>query len=137
MVKLLNKKKLQIETLCKDNGIELVINPHLKNGGFAHFGPIRKIEIKEIKSNVTYAYALHELGHLLGTRQSKANSELEQEAAAWKYAREHAIEWTNGMEKVLQDCLEGYLKYAKNNSSKRIAVPVSGSFYWRVRENRE
>lgn len=48
-----------------------------------------------------YAICLHELGHALG----RTSSELE----AWRWARRHALYWTDEMERAMDKGLSSYL----------------------------
>lgn len=78
----------------------------------------RRIAIRPVKSAITYSVALHEIGHILGPRQS--GTRLDKEVGAWEWARANAIEWTDAMEKTMQDSLQSYLKWAaRSRQAKR------------------
>ena len=47
---------------------------------------MRAIEIPPVKSEITYALALHEIGHILNKRQS--GTRLDKEVGAWEWAIE-------------------------------------------------
>lgn len=53
--------------------------------------------IPPIKSAVSYATALHEIGHILGRYQESSKS-LVREVWAWKWAKSNALFWTSTME---------------------------------------
>lgn len=70
----------------------------------------RKVRIAPIKTAISYAVALHEIGHVLGRNPP---ARLDKEAAAWDWARKHALTWTPVMEKKMQRCLDSYARWAK------------------------
>jgi hypothetical protein len=53
--------------------------------------------IAPIKSRVSYATALHEIGHLRGRYQGSRDS-MVRERWAWRWARANALIWTSRME---------------------------------------
>jgi antirestriction protein ArdC len=61
-------------------------------------GGFDEIQIPPIRSTISYATALHEIGHILGQHQSSRHS-LVRERWAWRWARENAIAWTPAMER--------------------------------------
>jgi antirestriction protein ArdC len=61
-------------------------------------GGVDEIQIPPIRSAISYATALHEIGHILGRHQSSRYS-LVRERWAWRWARENAIAWTPVMER--------------------------------------
>jgi len=52
-----------------------------------------QVHIPRIKSAISYAIALHEIGHILGRHQNSRISAV-RERWAWTWARQNAIEWT-------------------------------------------
>jgi hypothetical protein len=68
-----------------------------------------EIRIPPIRSTISYATAMHELGHQLGNpRHQNSSSVMARERDAWRWARSNAKIWTPAMErqavKSLQDC---------------------------------
>lgn len=92
----------------------------------------RWIEIPAVKSRVSYAIALHELGHILGPWQDR--SLIEREAGAWKWARAHALVWSKAMDVTMHKGLQSYLDVAllesRNLSKKPIKLPDSDHYFW-------
>jgi hypothetical protein len=79
-----------IQLMCAAHGIER----RLGGRGIAYRrGPAGRrqpgIRIPPIRSQITYAVALHELGHLIGPGRS--GHRLEKEAAAWRWALANSI----------------------------------------------
>jgi hypothetical protein len=65
------------------------------------------ISILPIKSEITYATALHEIGHIMsGVREDCI---LKIEAAAWMWARDNALEWTLRMKSTSLRSFDSYL----------------------------
>jgi antirestriction protein ArdC len=61
-------------------------------------GASDEVQTPPIRSAITYATALHEIGHILGRHQNSRRS-LVRERWAWQWARENAIVWTAAMER--------------------------------------
>ena len=70
----------------------------------------REICIAPIRSAISYATALHEIGHVCGQHQASPHS-LIREAAAWRWARANALTWNYGMEKLAGEAI-GFAKAA-------------------------
>ena len=70
-------------------------------------GALMEIEIPKIRSAITYATALHEIGHCLG-RYQRSKSVLVVERWAWRWARDNALIWTPGMESTMRKSLASY-----------------------------
>ena len=58
---------------------------------------VEEIQIAPIRSVISYATALHELGHILGRYQRSARL-MVRERWAWQWARQNALVWTPAME---------------------------------------
>ncbi len=71
---------------------------------------LRKIKIRPIKSAVTYAIAMHELGHVLGKQQGRR---IDKEVQAWEWAEAHALFWTKIMVENQRKCLRSYRAWAE------------------------
>ncbi len=66
-----------------------------------------EIFIPPVKSEVSYATALHEIGHLLG-RDQYDDYRMVREIEAWIWARENALVWTPRMVRNAVACLDWY-----------------------------
>jgi hypothetical protein len=69
-----------------------------------------EIVVPPIKSPLSYATALHEIGHILGRNQNSRHQKT-RERWAWQWARENALNWTPAMERYAT----GYLTNAPGN----------------------
>jgi hypothetical protein len=65
------------------------------------------IRIPQIKSAISYATALHEIGHIRGRHQD-SKSVMVRERWAWKWARANALFWTPAMEDGVRRDLKWY-----------------------------
>lgn len=113
-----------IEELCAVHQIQ--IGNHSRGG--KAFRKVRRIDIRPVKSAVTYAVALHEIGHLLGKQQSR--SCLEREVGAWQWAKEAALCWDSRMEEQMRLCLVSYYRAACRR--KRMVMPGPDHDFWRM-----
>jgi hypothetical protein len=66
-----------------------------------------EITIAPIRSTLSYATALHELGHLLGRHQDSRRV-MVRERWAWRWARQNALIWTPTIERQMRDDLAWY-----------------------------
>ena len=124
------KYKDHIETLCREQGVS---RGNHSRGGRA-WRRKRHIDIREVKSAITYAVALHELGHILGPRQSGVR--IEKELGAWEWAVDNALEWTPVMARKAVRSLESYLAWARRHKTARELEPGSAFFQF-LDEQRE
>jgi len=99
------KMRRHVEQLCRDNGITW--RPCLKRCDNAHaisliacerYDIPREIITAPIRSVISYAVALHEIGHYLGRYQRSART-ITRETWAWEWARQNALIWTLAMER--------------------------------------
>lgn len=105
-----------IRGVCKDYKIKV---QYRFNCGSAAFGGWR-IRIPPIVDDAAYAVALHELGHCFTpVREGYATYTLEHEAAAWAWAKDNALEWTETMEARMRYCLGTYVKWANGGLRSR------------------
>jgi hypothetical protein len=93
-----------ILALCKRHGIAVGYSRH---EAYATTRYRDKIVIYPIKSEVAYSIALHEIGHILGRHQTSLRV-LVKEEWAWRWARKHAIVWTQAMERDRLDSMAYY-----------------------------
>jgi hypothetical protein len=98
--------------LCQQHGI--TIESHSSGG--RSYRQSKRIMIRPVKTSITYAVAMHEIGHVLG-KQGKYR--LEKEKLAWDWAMANAKVWTDVMERKMDKCLESYYKWAARHKTMR------------------
>lgn len=113
-----------IKDLCGAHQIE--IGSHSRGG--RAFRKTRRIDIRPVKSAVTYAVALHEIGHILGKNQKRPC--LERETGAWKWAKKTSLFWDGRMEEKMRLCLASYYRAACRR--KRMVMPGPDHDYWQM-----
>jgi hypothetical protein len=62
-------------------------------------GTVLEIRLPRIRSVISYAVALHEIGHIRG-RYQRSRNVMVRERWAWQWARENAPSWSPAMERV-------------------------------------
>lgn len=70
----------------------------------------RRVRLRPIKTQTTYAVALHEIGHIVG---DQPKTKLDREAAAWEWAMQNALVWTQVTHTKMQRCLQSYMDAAQ------------------------
>jgi len=68
------------------------------------YGNVLELWLPPVRSDVSYAVALHEIGHIKG-RYQKSVDMLVREQAAWQWARDNALVWTPQMERRAAEAL--------------------------------
>ena len=68
------------------------------------YGNVLELWLPPVRSEVSYAVALHEIGHIKG-RDQKSLDVLVREQAAWQWARDIALVWTPLMERRAAEAL--------------------------------
>ena len=89
----------------------------------------RRVRLERVRGASSYAIALHEIGHVVGPQSGRR---LDKEAQAWRWAEQHAQEWTDGMARLAARCIATYLRWCErrrgmwvppdNHDSRRIAA---------------
>jgi hypothetical protein len=74
---------------------------------FLDFLGDRRIRTPRIRGDLTYATALHEIGHLVNPDATSSDL-MTREREAWKWARANALKWTRKMERYAAQCLLSY-----------------------------
>ncbi len=69
-----------------------------------------RIGIPRVRGELTYALALHEIGHILGAHQNSPDV-MTREREAWRWARDNAIKWTPKMEHYAARLLLSYERW--------------------------
>jgi len=100
-----------IEAICKDNNIIMKRHSGKRSRAFHNYkgSGRQKISVKRINSYLTYAVAMHELGHLLGPHQCSCDV-LKRETGAWLWAMENCKVWMPCMKSGMIRRLRSYLK---------------------------
>ena len=123
-----------VEELCDEYGIEIV-GASRRGRATRWTGGRRQISIPEIRGQVSYFVALHEIGHLVGAGRSAPR--LEAEANAWLWAlRNCAVEPTPATRRSISKRLRGYLEWAQNRQYRRVPPRIPGRDhpFWRLME---
>jgi hypothetical protein len=82
-----------------------------------------EITIAPIKSEISYATALHELGHMLG-RQQWSRVVIVRERWAWKWAKRNALVWTPRMERDMHESLAWYAELIRSRTISATIAPT-------------
>lgn len=106
-----------IARVCKIEDIKVL--GHTRGG--RAYRRSRWIKIRPVKSAITYAVALHEIGHILGPRQNETR--LYAEVGAWEWAKANAIVWNYQMEDKLRKSLLSYLRWSERKKRVKKAGP--------------
>jgi hypothetical protein len=122
-----------VDRLCAEHGIT---REHGGRRGTAfRRGPAGRrtphIRIPPVKSQVTYAVALHEIGHLVGPGRS--GTRLEKEAAAWRWALATSIvKLSDATRRSAGRRLRSYVTWAELRQHRRTppVLPARGSPFW-------
>ena len=123
-----------IEELCDEYGIEIA-GASRRGRATRWRGGRTQISVPEIRGQVTYFVALHEIGHLVGPGRSAPR--LEAEANAWLWAlRNCAVEPTPATRRSISKRLRGYLDWAQNRQYRRVPprIPARDHAFWRLLE---
>jgi hypothetical protein len=81
---------------------------------------INEIWNTEVRSKITYAVVLHEIGHMRGSHQ-RSRDLLTRERDAWRWAKDHALVWTRVMEVRCQSSLAWYKSQIEGGKLSRFA----------------
>jgi len=96
-----------IEALLAEHGI--AVEWRDRANGRAWRKP-RRVAIPRVKTAITYALALHEIGHVVGPQTGRR---LDREAQAWRWAEANAIEWTEPMIRSAARNITTYLRWCE------------------------
>lgn len=97
-----------VERIAARRGVEVVAATR----GRAWGGRTRRVALRPVRSVITYAEAMHELGHVLG--RGRTAPRLEREANAWLWASRNALKGTvdHQWEGTVRRALRSYLDWA-------------------------
>ena len=119
-----------IVQLCAEHEIELT-GSSSRGRAIRWRGGRLEISIPQIRGQVSYFIALHEIGHLVGRGRSAPR--LEAEANAWLWALQHAaVEPTAATRRSISNRLSGYLQWARNRQHRRVPprIPAPDHAFW-------
>jgi hypothetical protein len=111
---------LRIEQLCRKHSILWRRDCSRQSQSRGVCDPahdLAEIHTTPIRSAISYASALHEIGHALG-RHRNSRRIMMREAWAWRWARAHAMVWTPAMERSRQKALAWYAPRAAGYDAK-------------------
>lgn len=113
------ERATHVRTLGRTLGVLVFEDPTLVNYGISD-PTLRAVLVPTVGDEVSYAIALHELGHLRPTNhlspvETHTNRDLllMEELAAWDWARATALDWTPTMAHVAAVCLKLYAESAQ------------------------
>jgi hypothetical protein len=94
--------------LARAFDVRLIESEQLRPEEALAIPPMRVVLCAPVSERMTYAVALHEIGHVVaplgslvgGVAGDRANLRRDEEDAAWAWARHHALEWTPDMDAV-------------------------------------
>ena len=119
--------------LCEEHGIT-VSGASSRGRAIRYVGGDLEIAIPQIRGQVSYLIALHEIGHLIGPGRSAPR--LESEANAWLWAlRNCEVEPTQASLRSIGRRLDGYLQWALARQHRRHPprIPPTDHPFWRLR----
>jgi hypothetical protein len=121
-----------IQQLCDAHGIERLIG---RRGLAYRRGPAGRrrpgIRIPPVRSQITYAVGLHEIGHLVGPGRS--GTRLEKEAAAWRWALANStVELSDPARRSAGRRLRSYVTWAeyRQHRLRPPRIPPESSPFW-------
>jgi len=115
---------MHVMALCAYHGITV----RRRRKGLAVY-ETRTIYIRGVRSDVTYAEALHEIGHLLGAWQDSGI--IVAESGAWLWAMRNALEWTPAMDRAMARWLGTYVE-TQDEHPRSDGLPAPGHPAWKV-----
>jgi hypothetical protein len=77
-------------------------------------GNVIEIRLAPVRSAISYATALHEIGHIRGRHQRSRNM-MARERWAWEWARCNVLSWTPSMERTAVKSLAWYASRQKRH----------------------
>lgn len=87
------------------------------------------VRLSPVKSEITYAIALHEIGHVLG---DYPKTRIDKEVAAWQWAKAYAVVWTPTMQDAAAKRLNKYLAWSRRHQTMKVPGPGHPIFKWVV-----
>lgn len=122
-----------VEEICAENRIH-VSGASRRGRAIRYVGGDLEISIPEIRGQVSYLVALHEIGHLIGPGRSAPR--LESEANAWAWALDvSCVEPTAASLRSIGKRLDGYLRWAqaRQHRQRPPRIPPPDHLFWKLR----
>ena len=122
-----------VRDLCQEYGIE-ISGASSRGRAIRYVGGDLEVAIPEIRGQVTYLIALHEIGHLIGPGRSAPR--LEAEANAWLWALANTeVQPTRASLRSIGKRLDGYLQWAMARQHRKHPprIPADDHAFWRLR----
>ena len=116
-----NEFQRHAENLCRDHDIDWYQRPRMRLHRSFSLSVTREIFTPPIRSPISYATVLHEIGHIIG-RYTTSHHVMTRETWAWRWARANALLWTPAMERSMQDSLAWYRPRAIEIDRKQAAL---------------
>jgi hypothetical protein len=121
--------------LARAFDVRLIESDQLKPEEALAIPPLRVVLVRTITEEMSYAVALHEIGHLASptgvlTGERTARLQLTQEDAAWTWARHYALEWTPAMERLAQYAEGTYQQAKPSPEPPAPAAPIRQQIDW-------
>jgi len=124
---------ITVHWLGRDSATERLVQ---KDNAVALTGH-RAVLVQAVINEPTYVSVLHEFGHI---RAPRSGGPLQQEAAAWRYARQVALVWTRECQQTMVSCLNTYLAIADRTTTNLMGAleidRLCGSFEYAQERHR-
>jgi hypothetical protein len=112
-----------VVAICEERRISI---EYFDGAEFAWPGD-RLIRIRPIKGDISYAAAMHEIGHVVGNWRTRPT--LVCETGAWLWAEKNAVAWSDIMRAHAAKCLRSYLAFARQEKEY---IPSKTHPFWRL-----
>lgn len=100
---------LHVQQLCAEHGITVKYQSMNDDVPRYYAQPASSVIcIRPTKNTGYYVSALHEIGHIVGERQSPEVSTLTRELYAWIWARQKALLWNDTAERIMRSAMDSY-----------------------------
>jgi hypothetical protein len=109
-----------IEELAVQHSITII---YKKNAGRS-WKKTREICISPVKTAISYAVALHEIGHIVDDTRFGTLS-IDREAGAWAWAKENAMEWRKPAKLAASRLIMTYIDACQGSRCNRKPIPAS------------
>lgn len=106
LIKDSNIFKNHIYQICDKHRIKILYTTNKNN--ICHHINKKTIEICHVKNEISYSWALHEIGHVLNNLNDDP-FDFDNEIQAWKWAKSNALTWNPKMQKDMVESLYTYL----------------------------
>lgn len=112
---------------------DVTIDERASSGGRA-IPTLRHVSIGAVRGVSSYYVALHEIGHCV--MRGRSLPRLENEAAAWQWAIDHAMTPpTPGVRKMIRRCLGSYhARHVRMAARRYVRFPPAGHVFYSLAE---